>query len=159
MQKAPEDVVREWTVGTVDSLKNENNQALYDYWSGQRDSDKLPARGDIDPVDMRFILGHILIVDVLRDPLNFQYRLVGSGISTDLGFDLTGQKLTEHPDPTYRRFATEIYTRVVETVTPLVVQVDAMIDGRIRRYEAVVLPLAVDGETVDAVLVGQCPLS
>ena len=43
---------------------------LYEYWQSRRRGDGLPARGDIDPVDIPALLEHLILVDVLRDPLN-----------------------------------------------------------------------------------------
>jgi hypothetical protein len=53
-------------------------QRLYDYWQERRSPRSMPSRSDIDPVDMRFILGNLLLVDVLAAPLRFRIRLHGT---------------------------------------------------------------------------------
>jgi len=34
---------------------------------------RFPARADIDPLDFGYVLGHVMLLDVLRDPLRFRY--------------------------------------------------------------------------------------
>jgi len=127
---------------------------LYDYWEARHRGDLLPSREDIDPMELRFILGNLILVDVLRDPLRFRYRLVGSNVSRRMGIDLTGKLLDEHPDPTFRSGAIPIYTEVANTARPYARQHDTIMDGRLRRYQVLLLPLAADGRTVDVIAVG-----
>jgi PAS domain len=88
---------------------------LYAYWDGKRHGRKMPARADIDPVEMREWLGRIILYDVLRDPLNFRYRLIGSQIVYAAGADLTGclisdQTVSSNKDATMKNLS-EIVAR------------------------------------------------
>jgi len=56
------------------------------------------------------------------------------------------------PAPGFRRQATATYTMLVETGQPWAAPRDTAIDGRLRRYEVVLLPLAADGVNVDMIL-------
>tara|TARA_R110002167_G_scaffold76520_3_gene212980 strand:- start:531 stop:1019 length:489 start_codon:yes stop_codon:yes gene_type:complete len=132
---------------------------LLDYWSSKVAADRLPGRPDIDPQDMRFMLGNLLLVDVERGPLRFRYRLIGTNLTTHIGLDLTGRPVDDHPDPTFRAqaleiYAGEIYAGLTKTGLPCGFCRNAMIDGRLRRYQVLFLPLAADGRTVDMVLAG-----
>ena len=129
-------------------------RALHDYWQAKHRGGRLPARSDIDPLDLRYIIGNLILLDVLRDPLRFRYRLVGSNLTRFVRFEMTGRMLDEHPEPTFRRLAMEIYSEVAMTTLALSTRRDAVIDNRLRRYETIVLPLAADGHTVDMILVG-----
>ena len=129
---------------------------LLDYWLGKRVGDALPGRADIDPLEMTFILGNLLMVDVEREPLRFRYRLVGSNLSQRLHLDLTGRTVDEHPDPTFRRLAIDTYTDIARTGEPRAARRDQLMDGRLRHYQVLLLPLAADGRTVDKVMVGTC---
>ncbi|MEQ8332152.1 PAS domain-containing protein [Nisaea sp.] len=53
---------------------------LIAYWRGKRSGDRLPARRDIDPVDIPDLLPHIGLIDVIGEGTDFRYRrdLVGS---------------------------------------------------------------------------------
>lgn len=131
---------------------------LYDYWSMRARLGRLPSRRDIDPLDMGFMLGNLILVDVVRDPdaatPRFRYRLVGANLVRALGLEMTRRTLDEHPDPQFREVAKRVYKRVVEGARPTAARRDTVVDGRVRRYEALHLPLAADGIAVDMVLVG-----
>lgn len=127
---------------------------LYDYWLERHHGDRLPGRSDVDPLELRFILGNLILVDVLREPLRFRYRLLGSNLTRFSGMELTGKMLDEHPDPTFRRIAIGHYTDVTTTARPFGTRHDMVMDGRRRRYDLLMLPLAADGVTVDVIMVG-----
>lgn len=63
---------------------------LYDYWQSRRRGQRFPARADIDPIDIPSLLEYLLLVDVLRDPLDFRYRLVGGHIVHHAGRNVQG---------------------------------------------------------------------
>lgn len=50
------------------------------YWERLRAGRAMPSRADIDPVEIRHFLPFVMLIDVLRDPLDFRCRLVGSEI-------------------------------------------------------------------------------
>jgi len=128
---------------------------LYDYWAARCRAGRLPGRRDIDPLELGFVLGSLLLVDVLRDPLRFRYRLTGTHIEDVMRIHgRTGTMVDEHPDPTFRKAAVARYAEVAQSGRPVSARRDALIDDRIRSYDLLMLPLAADGITVDMVLVG-----
>jgi hypothetical protein len=137
-----------------DRLTNGDLIRLYDYWQARHRDGRLPGRADIDPMELRFLLGNLLLVDVLRDPQRFRYRLAGSNLTRFLKRDPTGRLVDEHPDPTFRQMALAIYGEVTSAAKPLATRRNTVIDNRLRRYETLLLPLAGDGVTVDMILVG-----
>ena len=72
---------------------------LHRYWLGIRPApDKLPGRQHFDPVAIPQLLRWLFLVDVVRDPLRFRYRLVGSEHVALFGRDTRGEWLDEtHP--------------------------------------------------------------
>jgi hypothetical protein len=42
------------------SLRN-----LYDYWNARRGSRPMPARGDLDPIDLKAVLPLLILIDVV----------------------------------------------------------------------------------------------
>jgi hypothetical protein len=68
---------------------------IYDYWKAKRGARAMPARRDLDPIELKPYLGSIILYDVLREPLDFRYRLVGTHIALAMGRDLTGRKLSD----------------------------------------------------------------
>jgi hypothetical protein len=126
---------------------------LYDYWAARRKAGRLPSRADVDPIELPFVLADLLLVDVLRVPLRFRYRLIGSNIILPPSMDMNGRFVDEHPDVEFRKQALSVYTQVATTGRPVAVIHDTIIDRRVRRHQTVLLPLAADGATVDMILV------
>lgn len=140
---------------TLGVISSPELHRLYDYWEAKHRGALLPGRQDIDPLDLRFVLGNLILVDVLREPLlRFRYRLMGSTLTRLSGMELTGKFLDQHPDPTFRAIAIGHYTQVAEQARPFSTRHDMVMDNRRRRYDLMMLPLASDGATVDMIMVG-----
>jgi len=56
---------------------------------------RFPSRRDIDPVEIRYVLGWVMLIDALRDPVRFRVRLHGTGMATEAHYDLTGKFIDE----------------------------------------------------------------
>jgi len=136
-------------------IVNPRLRRLYDYWSEKRGERKAPARADIDPIDMAFALGNVILVEVLPEtPPRFRIRLHGTTLAQRVGYDLTGKMLDEMPVPEFRDLSRRSFTKVVNSGEPLHVLADRMVDDRMQRYESIIMPLSGDGERVDMLLVG-----
>ncbi len=127
---------------------------LYTYWDRERGARSLPARTDIDPAELRFVLGHLLLLDVLRNPLQFRVRLQGTELEWWIGGSITGQTLENLPSPSLRETAYELLSATVESRAPVHRIGEEIVADLPRRYEALLLPLARDGRNVNMVLVG-----
>lgn len=128
---------------------------LYDYWDARRRDGRLPGRRDIDPLDLVFVLGNLVLVDVLREPLRFRYRLNGTHLEEAFRLrGLTGTFVHEHPDVEFRQRAIAAYSDIALTGQPHSARRDWVLDHKIRAYDSLMLPLAADGASVDMVLVG-----
>ena len=127
---------------------------LYDYWNEKRGERRMPSRADIDPVEMRFILGSLMVADVLRGPLRFFVRLHGTELARRSGYELSGKMLDELPQPQFRALTHRSWTKAVDTRAPFHAIRDRVLDGRSARYEALILPLSRSGDEVDMLLVG-----
>ena len=68
------------------------------------------------------------------------------------GYDLTGKTQEDLPGPEYREQIRATWTVVCETGEPTHRLRDFRLDNRIRRYEAVILPLASESESVDMLI-------
>jgi hypothetical protein len=121
---------------------------FYSYWLERKGTRRFPARRDIDPLDFSYVLGHIMMVDVLRDPLRFRVRVHGTEMARRAHYELTGKLLDELPISDYRSYVIERCTHLVETGEPMLVHHDRELDGRYHHYEAVWLPLSDNGAIV-----------
>jgi hypothetical protein len=137
-------------------LQHAEHRQLYAYWSGKCRDGALPARADIDPIDLRRQLPRIALIDVLREPggLQFRYRLTGTEIVERSGRDPTGKRFDELYRGAYLQTALDTYRRVVETGRPELSErtYPLVPDREYLHYDRLILPLAADGQTVDMVL-------
>jgi len=128
---------------------------LYEYWETKRGERAMPSRADLDPIEMTFVIGNIILVDVIDgDPLRFRIRLHGTNLSQRVGYELTGKMLDDLPVNEFRQLAQESFARVASSGEPTYGRRDRAIDGRFARYETVIMPLSGDGTSVDRLLVG-----
>jgi len=127
-------------------------ERLFEYWDKQRGFRLMPSRADIDPVEMRFILGHLILIDVQRPALEFRIRLQGTKLAWWASGDFTGRLLDEVPLQELRSLAREYLTTVVETRAPFHSVGDRILDGIPRRFEVLILPLSGSSTAVDMLL-------
>ena len=126
---------------------------MHEDWLMKRADRLMPARADIDPLELWDCLGNLCIVEVTGDmPPRFRFRLDGSNLVLSTGFDITGKFLEEMTDTEYRRFVTAIYQRAVETRAPVVLDRQEDWKGYDLQVESVTMPLSGDGARVDGIL-------
>ncbi|HUK61161.1 MAG TPA: PAS domain-containing protein [Stellaceae bacterium] len=126
---------------------------LYQYWLAQRGARRMPSRADIDPLEMRFILGHLMLIDVSHPGPEFRVRLQGSELSWWIGQELTGMNLSDVPSLDLETLARRQFEHVVATAEPLGWIGNDAIDGIRRQYQAIILPLSSEGKFVDLLMV------
>jgi hypothetical protein len=128
------------------------------YWRGKCGAAEFPARADLDPIDFRYVLGDVALIQASRTPAGshwpweFHYRLVGAGLVERDGYDLTNKSLDALPEPEYRERVRASFIEVCETRAPIHRIRELILDHRVRRYEAVVLPLASNGHDIDMLI-------
>ncbi len=128
---------------------------LYRDWNARRAGRGIPARADFDPLELGYILGNLSLIDVLRDPLRFVFRLHASNNALRLGADLTGKELADMPAAAEPERVRAHYELVVRTRKPQVQRRGGTLaSGLTWEFEVLVLPLAADGETVDMLMAG-----
>lgn len=127
-------------------------QQLYVYWDAKRAGGMYPGREAIDPLELRFILGSLILIDVETDPIRFRYRLFGSDIARRQGFDMTGKYLDDHPWQELAALARETYLQVLQTRKPALIRRKGVVDEQYVDHHSLVLPLGSD--RVDMLLIG-----
>jgi hypothetical protein len=133
-------------------IKSAELRRLHDDWQSRRRGSALPARADFDPVDLKYILGSLSLIDVVGTPPRFQIRLHASNVVERVGPDLTGKFIDEMPE--VRRIKAQAhYQRVLKERSPIAISYqDADIDQRLWNCEVLVLPLAADGTNIDMLM-------
>jgi hypothetical protein len=125
---------------------------LYEYWLFRKCNRRFPMRSDIDPLDFRFVLGHVMLLDVMRDPLRFRFRLHGTELARRANYDLSGKFLDDLPLAEYRDYVIDRCKHLVADGEPLLVHHNRILDNKSRQYEALWLPFSEDGTSVSMLL-------
>jgi hypothetical protein len=80
----------------------------FSYWQGLRRGRLMPARRDIDPLDIGALLPNVVLLDVIHQPatepvqgvsagLDLRFRLVGTEVAARSARDYTGRRLADIP--------------------------------------------------------------
>lgn len=134
------------------ALNDQRLRRFYAYLEAKRGTREFAARRELDPLDFPYLLGNIVLLDVLGEPPRFRYRLVGSNLSAGNGYDLTGSFIDDHPGPEYRDYVIAHYGETVTRRRATSGNYDRVMDGKIRRYQCLRVPLSDDGRTIDMII-------
>lgn len=128
-------------------------QGFFAYWDAKRGTRAMPARGDLDPIEMKAWLPGIQLIDVLDNPRRLIYRLVGQ-IEVDMrGFNHTGYNVEEAFFGVSREDALHNYGLVVDSQHMVYDWARyATASGFHVSQETIFLPLSDDGATVNMVI-------
>jgi hypothetical protein len=131
-------------------------KTLLRYWHQKRGARRYPSRADIDPLELKPVLGNILLIDVVANEQGggqrFRYRLFGTEFVFYHGTDLTGHWLDEIPNAEFRDSLIGLYDIIVREGGARMYSYDYMLESRRHRFQAVILPLSTDGERIDIIL-------
>lgn len=126
------------------------------YWASLRRGGRLPARRDFDPAMLKRHLPAISLTQVWREPLDFRFRLAGTGLYPLYGKEITGRKLEDVYPPSAAEYWREALCGIVRSGRPSVGRYDMPGGGDGRSSGRAMLwlrlPLASDGRNVDMVL-------
>lgn len=138
----------------LQDVRHPSLRRLYDYWQHSRGQRRFPARRDIDPLDLRYAMGNILLIDVLYDPLRFRCRLHGTNLSERVGYDMTGKMVDALPGDENRKTILDRLPWLIERAAPFAVSHTGKLDDRVVRYQVLWLPLSDDDNTINMFLAG-----
>jgi hypothetical protein len=128
---------------------------LLAYWEGKRGARAMPARADIDPIEIPQLLPHLIMVDTAETPEDFCYRLYGTEVCKGFEHDRTGLRFSEMPrienyDEVYRGYWLTYTEKAPNYFHGQIVSDSRNYIG----YSRLTLPLSSDGERVDKILGG-----
>jgi hypothetical protein len=119
------------------------------YWQEKRGDRFAPRRADIDPIDLVEALPRIMLVDVIpSEPVDFRYRLSGTGICDVHGANHTHKRPRDLMPPPYGELIHQHYCAAVQRRVPLLHLIALDIDDRKLSYARLLLPLSEDGAAV-----------
>ena len=127
---------------------------LHRYWMARCGERSMPARSDIDPIDLKSLLPQLILVDVVPDPRRYVYRLVGTREVEVRGADPTGKPVEEAYYGESADDTAYYLDRVVRTRQPALYRGTYQpLRTRIHREDVLFLPLSQDGLTVNMIMV------
>lgn len=124
---------------------------IYDYWLKKSGDGVLPARRDIDPVDVYDCLSMLMILEVVDGGRDFRIRLAGSEVEEAHDRPLKGLMVGElgaQMTPTLERFQSVVKTREPDFRSSSL----AAVGRSFIEFDRIALPLAEDGKTVTHLL-------
>jgi hypothetical protein len=133
------------------ALSDVKIRKIYDYWLKKSGDGVLPARRDIDPVDVYDCLSTLMILEVVDGGRDFRIRLAGSQVEEAHDRPLKGLMVGElgaEMKPTLERFQAVVQTREPDFRSSSL----AAVGRSFIEFDRVALPLAEDGKTVTHLL-------
>ena len=133
-------------------------RALLRYWGGLRKGDGLPHYAGFDVLDIPSAVGFLMLLDVIDGGEDFHYRVYGTGIAQDTGFDMTGKRLSSVPTmaPLAAYFMAS-YRAVIARRAALLAYHQPPPGQPIRLWVRLILPLINDRKEISRLLVGNMP--
>jgi hypothetical protein len=130
-------------------------RAIYEYWRAKCGARQMPARSDIDPLEIPpELLPGLSIVEVVPDERRYVYRLVGTEDVEVRGKDPTGRSVIEGYFGPSLEDVLKNYDRVVSSRLPFLDPTHFKAPhGRLVTEETIFLPLSDDGLNVSKILV------
>jgi hypothetical protein len=137
---------------SLDLVSSKRLDRLFRLWNELRDGQGLPFRSQLSPEQIGFILGRVTIVDVVHDPLNFRFRLIGTRIEEAGRRGDQGKTLDQIEPESYRDMIGSAYREVVESGGPACQRITYVLREDVVSFERVILPFTRTGHRVDLLL-------
>lgn len=128
---------------------------LFEYWRSKAPAGGLPPRGAIDAVDIPRLLPWIVVFDVIWEDgrPEFRFRVIGTGCVERYGRDATGRRFEEVYEGETLARQQSTYEQAARTGAPDRARPEFPVSEKEHVvYDRLILPLADDGVTVDALI-------
>ena len=142
-----------YTSETDTSSWNPKVTRFLKYWLSLKRKEDLPGRQHFDPLDIPDLMSRVWMLDVLREPLRFRYRLAGTKEVETLGREVTGKMFDEVHSHRYNRIVgrlSEVVHRGVATYRKG--KIIALPRKEYVVMENCLVPMARDGAIVDLLI-------
>jgi hypothetical protein len=128
---------------------------LFRYWHGKCHDRLMPARRDIDPIEMKSWLGNLMLVEFPADPMQYRVRLDGVNLQQFYGKSREGRGVEVMTSEEERRIVLPQYMIVLERKQPAYYETEFVTsEGILTSQRKLLLPLSEDGERVNMILAG-----
>lgn len=139
-------------------MKHAVTRTLYDYWTRLRGRRTAPERFEIEPGDIRHILGDTFILEA-ADRQSYNFRLAGTRLCSAYCRELKGRNLLDLWVGKDREAIACLLAAIVEDGAAAIVGLDAHNErGQTMPVELMMLPLAHEGPRYSRILGCYAPL-
>jgi hypothetical protein len=129
---------------------------LYSRWAKFASSGRLPSVSDMNIDELVAECPGVAVIEVQRRPdlsRRYRYARVGSEHTESLGRDIEGYYIDELVAPQQIAHFERVYDEIVEKGQPHYwMRMNALIGSKIHTFERLLVPVAEDGKTVDALI-------
>jgi len=141
--------------GRTAIVKSNDLQRLLDYWHAKCHARAFPRRIDLDPIDLRFMLDRITLVEIHGEvERRYKLRVVGTWWAEKHGFEATGTWLEDWPNPAQLKVTLASYEALLAQRRPILLVRNEVVDGAVLDYEAMLLPFSEDGTSISMIVAG-----
>ena len=140
----------------LDAVENGVVRAGIGYWRRLKGMRAYPARAQVIPRDIAGMLRNVILVRVIDNGADYEFRIVGDSHVQMSGFNMQGSHMRdmERIAPGFAEALKKLYGRVLSTRAPFAMRgVVERPDQAPLASETVLLPLGPDDSTVDHILV------
>jgi hypothetical protein len=128
-----------------------------DYWNRLRGARRYPARQDMMPRDMAPLLRNIVVIRIVEDGQDYEYRIVGDAHVISHGFTMQGLRVSgiDQYSPGYGAVLKSLYDRVVRKRDVYAFRGWMERGEKNKQYiysESVFMPMGPDDTTIDHIL-------
>lgn len=129
------------------TMRHEPSKQLFEYWNSIRAGRKAPLREEIEPSDIRQLLGDTFILDISGPMHSISYRLAGTRLCAAYGKELKGIAFLVPWDEKDCFELTSTITKVYRDSTPQIICSIAKTEsGKQVEFETLLLPLKQIGD-------------
>jgi hypothetical protein len=136
----------------LSTLKVPYMLAALDRWRAAASGGLLPSEHAVNPLGLMEAAGYSGLIDVLRNPLDFQYRYFGARMAAAIGADYRGRRVSELDPGKYIGSLMVDYLNALNGREPVLTHLAMHLDAKRQwSYLRLLLPLSNGGEEADAI--------
>ncbi len=125
-------------------MKHAASRELYEHWMRLRGCNRAPRRSELEPYDLRRVLGDTFILEAAENPA-YPFRLAGTQICAAFGREMKGEDFLDiFSDEDLRSVASLLADITYRAAAGVLGTVATSRSGRTVKFEVLVLPLASD---------------
>ncbi len=129
----------------------------YEYWLEKAAGRPAPDRHDLDPGEVKDILPHLSIIEIVAEEggLHHRYRLVGTRVVEALGYNPTSHIVEEFADNGHAEFLRGLLVEVAATARPLYAASSFRATNAGLSTERILLPFTRGGADIEQIVIVQ----